>query len=130
MSKDYLYFSDRELRCRCCGKNLMVDSFMEKVVTIRKIAGFPFPVSSAYRCPIYNRAVSNTGLDGPHTTGHTIDFQVYGYRAVAILGLAVVHGGFTGIGVNQKGPIHKRFIHLDDLEEAIGRPRPWLWTYS
>jgi zinc D-Ala-D-Ala carboxypeptidase len=129
MPKDFMYFSDRELRCRCCRKNFMAASFMEKIITIRKIAGFPFPVPSAYRCPSHNIAVSSTGPYGPHTTGHSIDIGVYGYKAVTVFRLVITHGGFTGIGINQKGPLYQRFIHLDDLEEKAGRPRPWIWTY-
>jgi zinc D-Ala-D-Ala carboxypeptidase len=35
--------------------------------------------------------------------------------------------GFTGIGVKQHGA--GRFIHLDDLPNAEGQPRPHLWSY-
>jgi zinc D-Ala-D-Ala carboxypeptidase len=35
--------------------------------------------------------------------------------------------GFTGIGVSQKGAI--RFIHVDDLPDAPGQPRPTIWSY-
>jgi len=31
--------------------------------------------------------------------------------------------------VNQKGPHAARFIHLDDLPDAEGQPRPTIWSY-
>ena len=31
--------------------------------------------------------------------------------------------GFSGIGVSQEGPHHKRFVHVDTLD------RKALWTY-
>lgn len=102
---------------------------MLKVCDIRRIAGFPFPVSSAYRCPYYNNKISTTGLDGPHPIGRAIDIVVYGYKAFVLMGLAIAHGGFTGIGLKQTGPYKDRFIHLDDLTEPLYKPRPWIWTY-
>jgi hypothetical protein len=35
--------------------------------------------------------------------------------------------GFTGIGVQQKGG--GRFIHLDNLPNGPGQPRPTVWSY-
>jgi hypothetical protein len=36
----------------------------------------------------------------------------------------------TGIGVAQRGPHDKRFIHLDDLKNSEQNPRPWIWSYK
>lgn len=126
-----VYFNpnrDTKLRCSCgCGKELMVQSFMEKVDDLRAHLGIPLRVTSGYRCPEYNNRVSSTGFDGPHTTGHALDIAVHGKYAWALLnGLEKV---FTGVGVDQKGDHSTRFIHIDDLPEAPGRPRPWVWSY-
>lgn len=118
------YFTEKELRCRHCGENHIEPSFLEKLNRMRHEAGFPFPVSSAYRCPAHNMNVSSTGPNGPHTTGRAIDIKVSGERAFWIISNAA-RFGFTGIGVNQKGDYSGRFIHLDDLEEG----RPWVWSY-
>lgn len=116
------YFSDHELACRHCGQCRMHPLMMEKLVRVRQAYGRPMIVSSAYRCPEHNAAVSSTGLTGPHTTGRAVDIVVYGEHAVELLYIALVNG-FKGIGVQQKGPHAKRFLHLDDI-------RARMWSYS
>lgn len=129
MPKDFLFFSDKELRCPCCKQNFMDTPFMLELIRIREIADFPFNVTSAYRCPNYNDRISTTGRDGPHTTGHAVDILVTGRKTVILLKLVLKSEFFTGIGINQRGPRNKRFIHIDNLEATENRPRPWLWTY-
>ena len=121
------YFSSKEFRCRGTNQLILNTESMDKLWAIRKAADFPFIISSAGRTPEYNATVSSTGLDGPHTTGQAFDVVVYGVQAFWLISHAAEFG-FTGIGVNQKGPYSKRFIHLDDLG-ANGKPRPWVWSY-
>lgn len=122
----YEFFTEKELTCKCgCGKQLMKDDFMAKVIELRRKCGFPFSVSSAYRCPAHNNRVSSSGLTGAHTTGRAIDIAVQGKQALILLKEAAAMS-FTGIGVNQKGG--GRFIHLDDLPPNWG-PRPNVWSY-
>ena len=112
---------------------------MHRVVDMRRILNFEFNVTSAARCPAYNAIVSTTGPTGPHTPiivddggkprCHSLDFAMYGHQVAKLESMARQHG-FTGIGLKQHGPWGKRFIHLDDLPEGPGRPRPWTWTYS
>lgn len=83
-------------------------------------------VTSGYRCPKYNAQVSETGLGGPHTTGHAADFSIRGSEAYRLVG-AAMRRGFTGVGVSQKGD--SRFIHLDDLPITVTSPRPRIWSY-
>lgn len=120
------HFSDDELRCKCgCGLLPKLD-FMQRIEDLRLKYGKPLRVTSAARCPEYNAKVSSTGMTGPHTTGRAIDFGVVGHDAHYLLELAL-EAGFTGIGVNQKGGA--RFLHIDDLPNAPGQPRPWVWSY-
>jgi len=120
------YFKKSELRCRCgCDEALMDRSFMMRMDTLRERYGRPIYLNSAYRCPEHNNNVSGTGLDGPHTTGKSVDIRVYGEDAHRML-LYIVELGFTGIGVGQQGEHKKRFLHIDDLEEGT---RPWVWSY-
>ncbi len=111
--------------------------FMRRVIDLRRKCDFPFILSSAVRCPAHNAVVSTTGLHGPHTpisiagsppTGHSVDVRVYGYRAAKLVSLAWKYG-MTGVGLGQKGARGTRFVHIDDLPDAPGRPRPWVWTY-
>lgn len=125
----YDYFSDDELRCKCgCGSAYMDDAFMRKLVSLREKMGFPFHLTSAYRCPMHNEAVSHTGREGPHTTGRAVDIALFGGQAQLVITNAGMHG-MTGIGVKQKGDYNSRFIHLDDLPNDPHQPRPWVWSY-
>ncbi len=126
----YKYFKPNELKCKCgrCGSTgaEMSIEFMRKIDALRERLGFPFAITSAYRCPKHNNNVSLTGLYGPHTTGHAIDIAVSHGKAYALI-KAAIEAGFTGIGVNQKGAA--RFIHLDDLEASDTAIRATVWSY-
>lgn len=115
-------FTPREFACRCCGVVYVSESFMDRLQALRNASGVPMPISSGYRCPSHNAAVSSTGEDGPHTTGRAADIAVSHQSAFMVLGMAFDYD-FTGIGVNQKGG--GRFLHLDDLDNN----RPALWSY-
>lgn len=119
------YFSDKELACKCgCGLLPPAD-FRAKLERLRERFGKPLAVTSGARCPAHNAKVSATGATGPHTK-RAVDLAVRGGDALRLLDLALEQG-FTGIGVQQKGA--SRFIHLDDLPDEPGQPRPWIWSY-
>lgn len=120
------YFVRSEFACKHCGENKMDDQFLEELDTLRHEYGAPLVVSSGYRCPDHNSKVSSTGRTGPHTTGRAADLAVDRGNAHKLLRLAM-NRGFTGIGVQQKGGA--RFIHLDNLPNAPGQPRPTVWSY-
>ena len=121
------HFSREELTCHCgCGRCEMDAVFMARLEALREAFGKPMKLSSAYRCPDYNAAVSTTGPNGPHTTGRAVDVLVSGEDAWRLVQLAY-DMGFTGLGVCQRGPHETRFIHLDDLEDDVIRPR--IWSY-
>ena len=128
MMQPYKYFPDHELACRCgCGGGRpdMIPAFMARLIRLREDFGRPMVVSSAYRCPKHNGAVSSTDQAGPHTTGRAVDILIYGEAALKLIEKALQHG-FTGIGISQNGTYGTRFIHLDDLTTS---PRPWVWSY-
>lgn len=128
-------FSPSEIAERSHGWNvgkspvLIIPEFVDKMQHLRDLCGFPLTVTSWYRSPEYNDKVSSTGKTGPHTTGRAVDIEILGDKALILIEHAI-DLGFTGIGVSQKGPHRKRFIHLDTLEngETPG-PRRWLWSY-
>jgi len=123
----YKYFTEDELRCSHCGINNMNNLFMQRIVMLRELLGFPFVVTSAYRCknhPIESRKDS----PGAHTTGQALDINVYGNNAHRLLD-AALRAGFSGVGISQKGEHLKRFIHLDNLSTSDDRPRPTVWSY-
>lgn len=127
-NKWFPYFTNKELACKCgaCHSDglEMNNDFMSKIIELRQDLNIPFIVSSAYRCPAHNNAVSSTGDNGPHTTGRAIDIVMSGENAFK-LAMRALDLGFTGLGVNQKGA--SRFIHLDDL--GGNYPRPRIWSY-
>jgi len=119
------YFKEEKLRCTHCGEAGMDMEFMQKVDELRHELGFPFIVTSAYRCPEHPIEFKKSS-PGAHTTGMAIDIGVRGNEAYRLL-QGALRAGFTGIGVNQKGS--SRFIHLDNIEHSGERPRPWIWSY-
>jgi len=123
------HFSKNELTCQCgCGQLDMDPDFMERLEQLRVAFDKPMTVTSAFRCPNHNSQVSSTGFTGPHVTGKSVDIAVSGQDAFDLLALAFLHN-FTGLGISQRGPNNKRFIHLDTIENGPGRPRPTIWSY-
>lgn len=120
------HFKREEFACHHCGANLIDDDFVTDLDDLRHHLGFALPISSGYRCPEYNARVSSTGRTGPHTTGRAADIEISRERAYLVLQTALMMK-FSGIGVNQKGAA--RFIHLDNLPNAPGQPRPTIWSY-
>ena len=119
------HFSDAELACKCgCGL-LPAQSSQDRLERVRVRFGKPMRVTSGSRCPDYNARVSGTGRTGPHTKG-AFDIGAERGDALTLVRIALEEG-FTGIGVQQKGA--GRFIHLDDLPDAPGQPRPTIWSY-
>ena len=120
-------FSRTEFACRHCGRMDIPMSSIERLQRVRDRVGHFLRVSSGYRCPAHNNAVSKSGPDGPHTKA-AFDVRVFGAEAYHVV-VAAIAEGFTGIGVSQTGPLEERFVHLDDIDDADGSPRPNLWSY-
>lgn len=120
------HFNRAEFDCKHCGQNHMDANFLLEIDELRDRYGKPLSVTSGYRCPAHNNNVSSTGLTGPHTTGRAVDLAVDRGNAYKLLKLAL-EMGFSGIGVQQKGAT--RFLHLDNLPNAPGQPRPSIWSY-
>ena len=118
----YKYFKDSELQCSHCGEVHMDEEFMRKIEALRESLGFPFVVSSAYRCkeqPL--EATKKT--TGAHVQGRAMDIRASGEKALRLVTGATT-AGFTGVGLKQKG--NGRFVHLDDLDSPS---RPTIWSY-
>jgi uncharacterized protein YcbK (DUF882 family) len=135
--KDIKHFSPSEFDCQCAyhsarpmnAATQMDMNFVRKLDALREAYGKPLTISSGWRCPEHNAAVSSTGDRGPHTTGRAVDLLVNGGDAYHVLRLAM-QLGFTGLGISQKGPRGSRFLHLDDLDAPAGFPnRPTVWSY-
>jgi zinc D-Ala-D-Ala carboxypeptidase len=115
---------DLKLTCSCgCGRMEMQESFMKKMVEIRKEVNMPFMITSGYRCPSHNNQASSTGFRGPHTTGRALDIAVTGSRMRYLVMEAARRQGITRIGIG------KGFIHLDDLTAEDGFDEKVIWPY-
>ncbi len=117
-------FTAKELQCQHCGKDNPNPEFielMDDVQDLRNKLGFPFPITSGYRCPDHPLEVNKESL-GQHSIA-AVDIGVSYHKAEELLGAAYASGKFNGKGVNQKGSANKRFIHLDNREHKA------LWSY-
>ena len=75
------HFSPAEFACKCgCGSGMekMDPTFLRMLDEARELAGIPFVLASAYRCPKHNKAVggveavSYTHLDVYKRQGKTL----------------------------------------------------------
>ena len=99
-------------------------------------------ITSAYRHPAHNVAIGGSRYSA-HIKGRAVDVLVSGKDALRLVRLALEQG-MTGIGVAQRGPHDKRFIHLDDpvknvkygadyfkgLKKSFGNDRDALIAYN
>ena len=85
-------------------------------------------VTSGYRSPEHNNSVSSTGLDGPHTTGLSVDISTNSSTQYQLLRFALNYNPQAmGIG------IAKTFTHIDFLTVDAGDKyavRPNVWRYA
>ena len=128
------FFKDTEFFCKgrnCgCEHNVSITKdFRIKLNILRYKCGFPFIISSGYRCPVHNKAVAKTGDAGPHTTGRAVDIKVYGADTYLLLKEVFSLGFFNGVGIKQHGSVGSRYVHIDDLTEEDGFPRPRVFSY-
>ena len=128
MSINSEYFTEKELCCKGTGECNMDDNFMLKLEELRKKYNTPMIITSGYRHPAHNVAIGGSRYSA-HIKGRAVDVQVVGKDALRLVRLAL-ECGMTGIGVAQRGPHEKRFIHIDDLENSQQSPRPWIWSYK
>jgi len=123
------FFTYDEFACACGDcVNRMDATFIDVLDDLRRRCGFPFVVTSGYRCPDYNDRIASTGRDGPHTTGRAVDIALSGPNVHRLVMQVSLGGWMSGIGLKQKGEHSKRFVHMDDLAEP-DHPRPRVWTY-
>ncbi len=122
------HFTPFELRCRGTSGLVIIPDSLDRLERLRENFGRPMRVTSAWRHPEHNNRISSTGLTGPHTTARAYDIQIAGSAAELLDRLAAAHG-YTGRGWRQHGPWEDRIIHLDDLPDGLGCPRPRIWSY-
>lgn len=100
------------------------EAFRRTLDDIRGDCGFPLPVTSGYRCPDHPIEVAKDE-PGAHSSGKAVDIRIHGKSALWLIEVALRHG-VKRIGVNQKGELGQRFIHLDADTDL---PSPTIWSY-
>lgn len=121
------YFEPGEFVCSHCRELAIDTEFMDTLWRVRLEYGRPMVVTSGYRCPVHNAAVSSTGTSGPHTTGAAADIGVSGADAFDLVAFAL-RFGVRGLGIHQAGAHARRFVHVDTLD-GQRHPRPRVWSY-
>lgn len=118
------YFDDSEFVCHCCGElpaGGMNEELVRRLDMLREQYGHPIYTSSAYRCPVHNRAVGGVS-NSRHTFGDACDIYVDGdyntfYRLVIATKL------FDSVGYYP----NREFVHVD-LRNGGTTPNEYTWT--
>lgn len=116
------YFTEEELACQHCGEKGFKDEHLPLLNAIREECGWPFVVSSGYRCPDHPIEKVKTST-GEHALGEAVDIRCHSEKAFQLMKVAIEHG-VERIGVHQKGKYETRFIHLGFSKRMPG-PTPW-----
>ena len=121
---NWVNFKPEEFQCSHCQELKIFSGTMDLLQSARSLLG-PLSITSGYRCPEHNQAVSKkTGLNGPHTTGKAVDISVKDSQHRKQL-ITYFAPKVTGLG------IAKSFIHIDLLTTDDGfEMRPNCWVYS
>ena len=93
------HFSTVEFRCKCgCGVGMekMDADLLQMLDEARELAGIPFPLSSAYRCPKHN------------TRGYAVDIRCVDSHSRFAMLQALLEAGFRRI------ELAPTWIHVDN----------------
>ena len=113
------HFKEDEFKCKCgkCDGGKMSEELLFKLQIARKECGFPFKITSAFRCRPHNIAVKGSP-NSQHLRGNAVDVYCTDSRKRYALVQALMACGFRGIGVA------KTFIHGDVRQ---GEARIWFY---
>lgn len=114
------HFTDSELACKCCGRNLCRPSLILALEALRRELGNnPIIILSGYRCEAHNAATPNAAKNSQHVTGSAADIRVPGLTPIAVM-TAADRIGFVGMG------IANNFVHVD-VRDGFSQVR---WAYN
>jgi len=68
------YFSEKELRCKCCGRLILHKDFLPRLINIRTEYAKPMYVNCCDRCPAHNVEVGGAKKSF-HMKGMAIDIR-------------------------------------------------------
>ena len=99
------HFSPVEFRYKCgCGAGMekMDADLLQMLDEARDLAGIPFPLSSAYRCPKHNKAVGGVPTSA-HTRGYAVDIRCVDSHSRFVILQALLEAGFRRIEWLRRG---------------------------
>ncbi len=67
-----LYFSEKELRCKCCGELKLHKDFLPRLIKVRIEYAKPIYINCCYRCPAHNIEVGGV-KNSYHPKGMAVD---------------------------------------------------------
>jgi zinc D-Ala-D-Ala carboxypeptidase len=104
------YFTENEISCRCgCGHNVTPQSFLDRIIKAREIAGIPFNVNSWNRCQYHNDKQPGSSKRSPHIRGIAVDIVTKDDTERFVIVNALLQAGFNRILIYPK----RYFIHVD-----------------
>lgn len=115
------HFSLKEFQCACCRCVKLDPRLVHILENVRAHIGQPVFVTSGYRCPVHNAAVSGAE-DSDHLYGWAADIVV---RSMLPKSLAVVVGWFMPEGTGRIGLYpDKQCVHVG-AQHRNGLPDRW-----
>ena len=114
----FKYFKIEDFDCQETGENEMSEAFIHRLDELREACGFPFYITSGYRCPEGHSIEKAKQNPGTHSRGIAADIAVQGGAQRKAVVQKALELNFTGVGVA------KGFVHVD-----IRDTTPVLWCY-
>lgn len=115
------HFSESEFK-KCspsCSLQDMKQNTMNRLDTMRQLAGIPLVINSAFRPQAWERSKGRSGT-GAHTLGQAVDIRCNTDSNRWKIIDAAIKAGFTRIG------IAKTYIHVDDSQKHA---QSVVWMY-
>ncbi len=115
------HFKEKEFNActPSCSLQDMKQSTMNRLDTLRDLAGIPLVINSAFRSPEHDRSKGRSGT-GAHTLGQAVDIRCSTSENRFKIVQAAIKAGFTRIGID------KSFVHVDD---STRHPQSVVWLY-
>jgi len=117
------YFTEDEMRCKCCGglpENGMDQTLVDLLDAIREQVGKPITLSCAYRCPSHNADVGGVP-DSQHVLGCASDLLIPEGYTVETLAEVAEECNADGVGRY----FGDEFVHVDTRSGRIGETFRW-----
>jgi len=114
----FKYFTKDEFVCQATGENEIEDELILALDELREHCGFPFIITSGYRCESHPESKKNP--QSSHIKGLAADILVKNSRERAVILAALMNAGFSRFGIGHN------FIHVDLDEDKI---QGVIWTY-